>query len=403
MRKIIYYIGLDVHKESITVAIASSTGELRLYGKIGGKLSDVDRLIRKLQKAHPGIELRFCYEAGPTGFALCRHLTQRKFHCIVVAPFCGSKPHKTDKRDAQDLARSFRAGDLSGIYVPTPEDEAIRDLVRARDAAIKDQRRARARLKGVLLRLNFRYTGKTSWTQAHENYLAMLAMPSPAQQLVFEEYKQTISEATQRVQRLTAALPQHLEGWRWKPVVQALMCLRGVDVIHAMTLVAEVGDFSRFDHPSSLMGYLGLVPSEDSSGPRRRQGSITKCGNEPARRALVEAAHNYRMTPRVGYKLQQRQHGQSQSVLAIAWKAQLRLSARNKALRARLKKPQIVVTALARELVGFVWAIACTAMGKPPPQRDSIPTPQNRRTKPKVYILKPNMKFKATKKSKIAK
>jgi transposase len=163
-----------------------------------------------------------------------------------VAPFCGSKPLKTDKRDAQDLARNFRSGDLSGIYVPTPEEEAIRDLVRARDAAIRDQRRVRSRLKGFLLRLDFRYTGKTSWTQAHENYLAMLTMPSPAQQLVFEEYKQTITEATERVERLTAALPQHLDGWKWKPVVQALMCMRGIDVLHGMVLVAEVGDFSRF-------------------------------------------------------------------------------------------------------------------------------------------------------------
>jgi len=395
MKKIIYYIGMDVHKDSITICIASSEGEVRPYGTLGGKLQDVDRFIKKLQKAHPGVQLRFCYEAGPTGFTLCRHLTQRKFHCIVVAPSTAPKRLKTDRRDAQGLARAFRAGDLTAIYVPTPEDEAIRDLVRARDAAIRDQRRARARLKGFLLRLDFRYSGKTSWTQAHQNYLAMLTMPTPVQQLVFEEYKQAVTSATELVQRLTAALPKYLEGWKWKPVVQALMCLRGFSVIHAMVLVAEIGDFTRFDKPTSLMGYLGLVPSEDTSGPRRRQGGITKSGNEPARRALVEAAHNYRLTPRIGYKLQQRQHGQSQAVRAIAWKAQLRLCTRHKTLRARLKKPQIVVTALARELVGFVWAIACTAMGKPPSMRQAAApsTP----TKSRTYILKHNMKFKPKK------
>lgn len=373
MPKIILYLGLDVHKDSIAIAIASSVGETRFYGTVGGKLADLDRAIKKIQQASPNAELRFCYEAGPTGYSLCRHLQKRGFVCIVVAPsLTPRKPSdliKNDRRDALTLARGYRAGELTAIHVPDPEDEAVRDLVRARFATVKDQRVARQRLKGFLLRLNFRYPGQTSWTPAHLNYLARLKMPTPAQQLVFEEYKQAVTVATERLDRLTQALPKHLATWKWKPVVQALMCLRGFHVIHAMTVIAELGDLSRFENPTQLMGFLGLTPSEDSSGPRRRQGSITKSGNEAARRALVEAAHQYRQPPRLTPTLQKRQHGQSQAVRAIAWKAQQRLSDRYHTLQAHHKKPPVVVTAVARELAGFVWAIVCTAVGKAPPAR----------------------------------
>jgi transposase len=404
MKKIIHYIGLDVHKDSITAAIAVAGGEVRHYGKVGGKLADIDRLIKRLQKAGPDIELRFCYEAGPTGYGLHRHLTKRKFVCIVVAPSLtprkASDHVKNDRRDADHLARLYRAGELTSIHVPAPEDEAIRDLVRARFAAVKDQRVARQRLKGFLLRLDFRYQGKSSWTPAHLNYLGTLKMPSAAQQLVFEECKQLITLATERLQRFTVALPIHLETWKWKPVVQALMCLRGVDVIHAMTLMAELGDLSRFENPTQLMGFLGLTPSEDSTGPRRRQGNITKSGNEAARRALIEAAHQYRQPPRLSPPLQKRQHGQSPAVRAIAWKAQLRLCARFRTLQSHRKMPQVIVTAVARELSGFVWAIVCTAMGKAPKpqaQASAVPSQPNAegKTKSRVYVLKPAVKFQA--------
>lgn len=424
MTKIIHYLGMDVHKDSIALAIAPSSGEVRFYGTLGGKLADLDRAIKKLQKAAPHAELRFCYEAGPTGYALYRHLKKRGWVCLVVAPSLtprkASDRIKTDRRDALTLARNYRAGELTAIHVPDPADEAIRDLVRARFASVKDQRVARQRLKGFLLRLDFRYEGKTSWTPAHLNYLARLKMPSPAQQLVFEEYKQAVTVASERLQRLTEALPQYLETWTWKPVVLALLCLRGVDVIHGMTLVAELGDLSRFENPTQLMGFLGLTPSEDSTGPRRRQGSITKSGNEAARRALIEAAHQYRQAPRLSPTLQKRQHGQSQAVRAIAWKAQVRLCERFRTLQSHRKKSQVVVTAVARELSGFVWAIVCTALGCAPtlrapapapgassrrpapspkpgqtPIRKETPTAVKPKPKPKTYVLKPHLKFPA--------
>jgi transposase len=404
MNKIIHYIGLDVHKDSISVAIAVAGGDVRHYGKIGGKLADIDKLIKQFQKADVHTELRFCYEAGPTGYGLHRHLTKRKFACIVVAPSLtprkASDRVKNDRRDAQTLARLYRAGELTSIHIPDPEDEAIRDLVRARFAAVKDQRVARQRLKGLLLRLDFRYTGTSSWTPAHLNYLADLKMPSPAQQLVFEEDKQIITLASERLQRFTTALPLHLADWKWKPVVQALMCLRGVDVIHAMTLIAELGDLSRFDNPTQLMGFLGLTPSEDSTGQRRRQGSITKAGNEAARRALVEAAHQYRQPARLSPTLQQRQHGQPQAVRAIAWKAQLRLCTRFRTLQSHRKISQVIVTAVARELSGFVWAIACAAMGKAPKPQAAVAlatassqSKSEKKPKSKVYVLKPQLKL----------
>jgi transposase len=396
MNKIIHHIGLDVHKDSIAVAIATPDGEVRHYGNIGGKLADVDRLIKKLQK--PDLELRFCYEAGPTGYVLHRHLLQQGFPCPVVAPsLIPKKPSdrvKTNRRDSLNLARLFRAGELTFVTVPDTEDEAIRDLVRARFSAVNDQRHARQKVKALLLRQGRSYSGKTSWGPAHLNYLATLKMPHPAQQIAFEEYKQAVTVATERVERLTQALKAQLPGWKWKEVVEALMALRGIQVINAMTLVAELGDLSRFESPHQLMSYLGLVSSEESTGHKRHQGSITKAGNEAGRRALVEAAHQYRLPARLSPSLQQRQHGQSKEVQAIAWQAQLRLCARYQHLRRKGKKPQVIVTALARELAGFVWAIACTAMGKAPLARKNpakIKTAAARKSR--VYKLDPNKKY----------
>jgi len=406
MKKIIYYVGLDVHKNSIAVAIAvGDGGELRSYGTIDGKLADLDKLIKKLE--HPGVELRFCYEAGPTGYVISRHLKKRGYVCEVIAPsLIPQKPSdqvKTNRRDAKMLARLFRVGELTSVHVPDEEDEAIRDLERARFSAVKDQRRARQRLKGLLLRQGFPYEGKTSWGPAHLNYLARLKMPNVAQQIAFEEYKAAITVAGERLERLSKALEAQLDGWKWKPVVLALMTLRGIQTINAMTLLAELGDLSRFTNPHQLMSYLGLVSSEDSTGDKRRQGGITKAGNEAGRRALIEAAQHYRLPARLTPSIQARQHGQSQAVRAIAWKAQQRLHGRYHHLKAKGKKTQVVVTAIARELAGFVWAIACTALGKAPAPRapkPEAPVPSaNKSRQKKTYQLKPAMKYSASRKA----
>ncbi len=256
------------------------------------------------------------------------------------------------------LARLARAGELEPIYVPDARDEAMRDLVRAREDAVSMQRQARQRLQALLLRNEIRYVGKTAWTAAHRRWIAHLKLPHPAQQIAFEEYVQAVQEAGERLERLAVSIATELEHWRWRPVVQALQALRGIQVIHAVRLLAEIGDFARFPAPRKLMGYLGMIPSEDSSGPRCRQGSITKAGNSSARRALVEAAHAYAHPARVSWVIARRQTQLPKSVCDTAWKAQLRLCARFRRLAARGLNRNKIVVAIARELCGFVWAIA---------------------------------------------
>jgi len=391
MNKMIHYLGLDAHKETIAVSIApAQSTEVRRYGLINGSLDAVDKLVKKL--ATPGVELRVVYEAGPCGFVICRHLRAKGIACEVVAPSLipkkASDKVKTDRRDADQLARLFRAGELTPIHVPDQEDEAVRDLIRARHAAMDDLRKARHRLKGFLLRLGFRYTGKSSWTDAHKRYLARLIMPQPPQQIAFQEYIHAIDAAGARLDRLNQAVLDALPGWKWAPVVRALMCLRGVQELTGMTLVAEVGDFSRFEEPRSLMHFLGLTPSEHSSGGSRTQGGITRCGNAHARRVLTEAAWQYRLQPKVSAAMQQRQQGQRKEVRLIAWKAQQRLHKRFRQLGAK-KKRVIAATAVARELAGFVWAIACQV--KPAAQAAA---PEVIRTcRGKVYSLDANKKF----------
>jgi len=275
---------MDVHKESIEVALAEMGGEVRHYGGIGGEAAVVDRLVRRLRSVHR--ELVFVYEAGPCGFWLYRRLTGQGLRCWVVSPSMTPRRAadrvKTDRRDCLALARLARAGELTPIYVPDASDEAIRDLVRTREDAVCMQRQARQRLQALLLRNEIRYVGKSAWTKAHRRWIAHLKLPQPAQQIAFEEYVQAVEEASQRLLRLTQAIEVQLEHWRWRPVVEALQALRGVSAIHAVRIVAELGDLSRFAHPRQLMGYLGLIPSEDCSGARRRQGSITKAGNTSA-------------------------------------------------------------------------------------------------------------------------
>ena len=353
------FVGMDVHKESIELASADR-GEARHYARIGGDAVSVDRAVRKLRSLHR--ELMFVYEAGPCGFWIYRRLRAQGLACMVVSPSMTPRRAgdrvKTDRRDCLMLARLARAGELEPIYVPDARDEAMRDLVRAREDAVSMQRQARQRLQALLLRNEIRYVGKTAWTAAHRRWIAHLKLPDAAQQIAFEEYVAAVEEAGARLQRLGQAISAQLEHWRWRSLVGALQALRGISAIHAVRIVAELGDLARFISPRKLMGYLGMIPSEDSSGSRRRQGSITKAGNSSARRALIEAAWAYAHPARVSWVIARRQTGLTKSTTDLAWRAQLRLCARFRRLAARGLNRNKIVVAIARELSGFVWAIA---------------------------------------------
>jgi transposase len=356
------YVGLDVHKDSIAVAYASDDGATAPVhvGAIGTRQCDIDALVRKLQNKSP--QLVFIYEAGPCGYWLYRYLTRQGLACFVVAPsLIPRKPGdrvKTDKRDALTLARLARSGDLTPVYVPAVADEAIRDLARAREDALGDLNAARFRLKALLLRNDLRYTGRANWSAEHLRWLARLVFPTPAQQIVFQEYVRTVSERTELLRRLEAELLGQAKSWRFGPVVEALQALRGVQFTVAITTIAELGDLTRFDTPRQLMSYLGLTPSEYSSGDRRRLGGITKSGNRHARRVLIEAAKAYRHRAKVSEQIQARQQQLPKAICDIAWRAQVRLCGRYRKLLARGKHPNTVAAAIARELAAFMWAIA---------------------------------------------
>lgn len=269
---------------------------------------------------------------------------------------------KTDKRVAVQLARQFRAGELTAVYVPAREDEAIRDLSRAREDAMLVQKSARQRLKSFLLRHNIRYQGRANRKEKHLRWLAdEMRLPDPAQQVVFQEYVNTVTDAAHRMARLVGEIHHYVEGWRLYPVVKALMALRGVQMIVAVTVIAELGDLTRFENPKQLMNYLGLTPCEYSSGERQRRGAITKTGNRHARRILIEAAWFYRYLPKVSPEIQKRQEDLPLPIRDIAWKAQLRLTKRYRIMSQRGKSPNVTVVAIARELAGFMWAIAKAA------------------------------------------
>jgi transposase len=357
------HVGLDVHKDSISVAAAESgRAPARLIGKL---THDLNKLVKVLAKIGKGEQLHIVYEAGPTGFGLQRALTEKGYTCEIIAPSqIPRRPGdrvKTDGRDCLQLAECSRAGQLSAVWIPDPSDEAIRDLARAREDAVNSRVQARHQLKGFLLRHDIRYTGKTSWSIAYYRWLSTLNFGAGATQTAFTEYWRAVEAADERVERLTKALEGSITGWRFAPVVGALQALRGVAAITAISLTAEIGDLGRFSHPRKLMGYLGLVPSEHSSGDRTSRGSITKTGNAHARRLLTEAAWNYRFKARIGREALARQEALSESIRTTAWKAQLRLTQRFAALRNRGVQINKACVAVARELAGFIWAIGLQA------------------------------------------
>jgi transposase len=353
------FVGLDVHAKSAAISYApAGRAKPRFIGTVD---PTHPQLIKALAQLGKPASLVVVYEAGPCGYELARELADQGYHCEVVAPAKIPRSPgdrvKTDRRDALQLANLARAGALVPVVVPDVRDEAVRDLSRTREDAVRARLKARQQLKALLLRHGRRYSGKTSWTAAHERYLATLTFDHPAQDIAFAEYRQAVAESQARVERLTQALAQQVEQWRLRPVVYALMTLRGLDLVAAATLVAELGDLRRFARPRDLMGYLGLVPSEHSSGAKRRLGTITKAGNGHARRILVEAAWNYRYPARISRTLQVRQEGQPAAVRDIAWRAQLRLCNRYRRLSARGVQHNKVCVAIARELLGFVWDI----------------------------------------------
>lgn len=367
MKKYSKFAGLDVHKADISVGIANADrGEAGYYGTIENSPHAFLKLAKKLSKC--GEEVLFCYEAGPCGYEVYRQLTKAGYDCVVIAPSLIPKKAgdrvKTDRRDAISLSRLLRAGELTSIWVPDRDQEAMRDLTRSREDMKAMERHSRQRLGGFLLRHGKVYPGRSKWTKTYFLWLEGIRFETAVQQIVLQEYIDMVKHTQGRVAAMEEEMRKALDGWTLKPVVEGLMALRGVNLVTAMTIIAELGDLSRFESPRQLMSHLGLVPSEHSSGERQKRGGITKTGNGHVRRVLVEAAWCYRLPARKTAHLRRKAEKASKAVQEIAWKAQKRLCSRYWYLINKGKLPVKSCTAVARELAGFIWAIAREVMGK---------------------------------------
>ena len=354
------YVGLDVHKDSIVIAVAESGR--RAAREVGTVPGDWRSLQKRLAKLADGYVLKVCYEAGPTGFELHRRLTDAGYESQVVAPsLIPTKPGeriKTDRRDACKLARCFRAGDLTPVFVPDEQTEALRDLERAREAAKKAETTAKHQLSKFLLRQGRRWDGRSNWTLKHRAWIRQQTFEQEAHRRVLRDSIKTLEDATERVERLTGDIEELVATTALAPLVTALQSLRGVATVSSVVIAAEIGDLRRFDSAKALMAYVGLVPSEHSSGKRTRRGSITKTGNRHVRRILVEAAWHYFRPAAMSQALRARNKLVSDEVSRIAWKAQKRLHRKFQHLVYENGKPsQVAVIAVARELAGFLWAI----------------------------------------------
>jgi len=355
------YIGLDVHKETIDVAIAKpgrSPGQILC--SIGNGPKEISGLLNRLKR--DGWQYRFCYEAGPCGYGLYRYLESQGWDCSVVAPSLIPRRSgdriKTNRRDALQLAQLHRAGELTEVWVPDPEQEGLRDLCRTREDAVLACKKAKLNLRAFLLRHGLRYPGKRAWSKQYFKWLETVKFEFTAQQVVLQDYIDTTDRAMKRIGALEKQMAVEFEQWDWKPIGEALMALRGVDLITAMAILTEIGDLRRFDTAREFMGYLGLVPSEFSTGKKQTRGAITKTGNSHVRRLLVESAWCYRHPPRKTTHWKKRAQQSSEQVQDISWKAMLRLHQRYWRLVNRKVKTAKAITAVARELAGFVWAVA---------------------------------------------
>ena len=356
------YVGFDSSKLRHAVAIAQSgrCGELRYFGEIENNATSVAKLVRKLSSKYA--RLRFCYEAGPTGYGLYRQITSLGHECMVVAPSLIPKKAgdrvKTNRRDALNLAKLLRNDELTSVWVPDERHEAMRDLTRARGAAVEDVRAKRQHVSAFLLRQGLHYAGKKTWSQAHRRWLCGLKLAHVEQRVVFEEMLLAVRQAEERVVRLEEAIRAAVPDWSLREVLTALMAMRGVDLVSGSAFLAEIGDLSRFRTPRELMAYLGLVPSEDSTGDKIKRGPITKAGNCRARRILVECSWSYQHPPRVSRDKKAKVDAAPPAAREIAWKAQSRLCRRYRALIKRGKRKTVAITAVARELAGFIWSVS---------------------------------------------
>lgn len=359
MKEFSKYVGMDVHKETIAISVAERGEEVRYVGEIENTPEALTKLVKQLKKGEAS--LSFCYEAGACGYVIYRQLIQMGHDCMVIAPSLIPKKAgdrvKTDRRDSMSLARLYRAGELTAVYVPDGLQEALRDLTRAREDMKHLQRQAKQRLLAFLLRHGKRFTGKSNWTQMHFHWLGALKFEQSLQQMVMQEYVDTVKAMGLRIKSIDEQLVIWTQQSNVWPVIEALMALRGVSLLTATTILAEIGDLQRFSTAPQLMAYLGLVPSEHSSGGSTRRGGITKTGNGHVRRVLVEAAWTYRHAARKTATIEKRAEQTSEVVQEIAWRAQKRLCQRYRSLGERGKLQVQVCTAIARELVGFIWAI----------------------------------------------